>query len=77
MRVSVFGKRKLNFISKEGNEVDGWQIYVGFEADGVEGLLTDKMFLSSKKFRDIAVTVGQDYEVTFDRFAKVDTIVKA
>lgn len=77
MRVSVFGKRRLHFTSGDGKEINGLQIFVGFEADGVDGLQTDKMFLSSNKFGDIAITAGGDYEVTFDRFGKVETIEKS
>lgn len=77
MRITVFGKRRLHFTSKDGNEIDGLQLFYGFVADNVDGLQTDKIFLSSKKFGDIAITTGDDYEVTFDRNGKIETIEKA
>ena len=75
-KVTVFGKKKLDFLSKDGNQVKGTNVFVAFEANGVDGLQTDKLFLSDTKFGSVDIVVGADYEVTYNRYGKVDSLTK-
>ncbi len=77
MKVVVFGTKKLDFLSNDGNQVKGLQVYVGFESNGVNGMQTDKIFLSETRFGDVEIVVGADYNISYNRYGKVDYIAKA
>ena len=77
MIMSIFGVRKLNFTAQDGKVVKGRSVYVGYEANGVDGLLTEKIYLSDDIFGSIDITVGADYDFSFDCRGKVETVTKA
>lgn len=77
MKVAVFGTKKLDFLSNDGNQVKGRQVFIGFEANGVDGMMTDKIFLSDVRFANVDIVVGLDYDIDFNRFGKVEAISKA
>ena len=47
MNVKVLGTRKLDFKTDKGEQVSGTQIFVCYPYNGVEGYLTDKIFVSA------------------------------
>ena len=77
MKAVVFGTTKLDFFSKDGNQVKGRQVFIGFEATGVDGMMTEKFYLSDDRFGDIDIIAGADYDFSFDRRGKVETVTKA
>ena len=76
MKVTILGVRKLDFLTKEGNPVKGRQVFIGFEANGVDGLQTEKVFLSDLKFGNVDVVASADYDIAYNLFGKVENISK-
>lgn len=77
MIMSIFGVRKLNFTAQDGKIVKGRTVFVGYEADGVDGMMTEKIYLSDDRFGDLDIIAGADYDFSFDRRGKVETVTKA
>lgn len=73
----VIGLRKVDFKATDGSLIQGLSIYVTFpiEKDGT-GDAADKLFLSSSKVEmmDQLPSVGDQIDVTYNRWGKVDKI---
>lgn len=73
----VIGLRKVNFKANDGQMIQGLSIYVTFpiERDGT-GDAADKLFLSASKVEALQQIpqVGDDINVTYNRYGKVDSI---
>lgn len=74
MLANVVGKKPLNFTTEDGKVVDGAHLYVTYEETGVEGVVADKLFISSTKFDTKDVSVGDVLEIFFNRYGKVDKV---
>lgn len=75
MKVSVIGKKHVDFVSKDGSEITGTTVYFAFDAEGVEGMETDKAFISTAKMPAKGITVGKDIEIVYNRFGRVERII--
>lgn len=74
MKYTVLGKKAVSFTSSDGKEIRGTTLYAGYETDGVEGMVADKLFVSTEKLPKKDIIVGTDIEVYFNRYGKVDSI---
>lgn len=73
----VIGLRQVDFKATDGSKIQGLSIYVTFpiEKDGT-GDASDKLFLSASKvvMMEKIPQVGDEINVTYNRWGKVDTI---
>lgn len=66
MDVKVLGTRKLNFKSDKGDVVSGTQIFVCYQYDGVDGYLTDKIFIRSDSNVKLPIfEYGSEYQFVY------------
>ena len=70
----VIGKKPVSFTAKDGKEITGTTYYLGYETDGVEGMATDKVFISAAKMPKDDIAVGSEVDVLFNRYGKVEAI---
>ena len=71
---TVLGKRIVSFTGKDGKEVKGVSLYLGYETEGVEGMAADKVFIPAARLPKNDIVVGTEVDVLFDRRGKVDCI---
>lgn len=71
---TVLGKKSVSFTASDGKEITGTTLYLGYEAEGVEGMAADKVFISAAKMPKKEILVGSDVDVLFNRYGKVETI---
>jgi hypothetical protein len=67
MLYNVVGHRYLDFKSKEGNHIQGTNLYVTHEVTGVSGLATDKLFVRAEIEIPKGLDVGKRVSVNFNR----------
>ena len=73
MLVKIVGiRRNFSFLTKDGKEISGSNIYITRDQEGVEGLMCEKYFLNSK-FDTTPLKPGVDIELFFNRYGKVDS----
>lgn len=66
MNVKVLGTRKLDFKTDKGEQVSGTQIFVCYPYNGVEGWLTDKIFVPSNSPVKLPVfKFGEEYKFVY------------
>ncbi len=70
MDMKLLGYRKLDFIPDGGEAVKGTQFFMGWEEDGVTGLMTDKLFIRDGMELP-ALALGMMLDVQFNRRGKV------
>lgn len=71
---TVLGKKPVSFTTNDGKEITGITLYLGYEAKGVEGMATDKVFVSAAKMPKEPIVVGSEVDVHFNRYGKVEAI---
>lgn len=76
---TLVGIRDLDFTGSDGSKVSGCNLYFTFEHKDCDGVCTDKIFVSKKKFSELSFIpeIGCDCQVHYNRFGKVANIVKA
>lgn len=73
MNAKLLGIRKLDFSSSDGKQVQGIQAYLAFPEEGVEGVMTDKLFLRDG-FVFPACKPGDMLEITYNRKGRPESI---
>lgn len=72
MKVTVLGKRNVSFDDKKTGElIEGTSIYVSYPAEGVKGVMTDKIFV--KDGSDVFLPdfeYGEKYDFHYEGFGK-------
>lgn len=78
LKVVGFKKKTLNY---EGKTYDGTTIHCTYEGDssnGITGTAVTSFFLTDSKAKGYVARVGQNIELVYNRFGKVDSVnVKA
>lgn len=70
----VLGKRPVSFKSDDGKDITGTTLYLGYEEEGVEGMVVDKVFISTAKMPKNDIVVGAEVDVVFNRRGRVEAI---
>lgn len=68
------GISEMTFKTKDGNQIHGWKIYFTYVDTRCRGLACDSVFLSDRKFPTCPVDVGSSFELTYNKFGKVQGI---
>lgn len=71
MKVCLIGKRLVDFTAEDGRRICGASIYIGYEDNDVEGMVVDKVFVSSEKVALNDLKVGADLDIEFNNKGRV------
>ena len=66
MLKKVVGLKRVEYVSKKGYDVKGWEIHLAHEAEGVQGVLTESKYFSDKDFVRMGVTPEDIFERSVD-----------
>ena len=70
--IEVVGLRDVNFTDDKGRSVDGTSVYYLIQADGVEGKMSGKLFVSRDRRKQLSFfpAPGDTVAVSYDRYGK-------
>lgn len=71
--MTIVGKRDVSFTDqKTGSLVEGVSFYFTMEADGVDGLMAGKLYLTLDRIKRLEriPKVGEKVAVSYDRYGK-------
>lgn len=71
MKVTVLGLKPVNFEAKDGRQVVGTTMYIAYDENGVDGMVTDKIFVAAEKMPKGGVAVGADLDLAYNKYGKV------
>lgn len=77
--MKIVGCRSVHFTDDSGRPVDGVSFYYEQEADGVEGVMAGKLFVSEKVLENLTFvpSPGEEVEVYYNKYGKVSDMRKA
>ena len=64
---TVIGIRDIDFVAEDGRNIKGISVYYTYETFGVDGVATDKVFISERLLAEKTVEVGDFIRVFFTR----------
>ena len=72
------GIQKVNFKVPDGNEINGFNLFVVYGADNVEGVKTERIFISDRARNnfDYFPSVDDKFNVIYNRYGKVEGFIK-
>ncbi len=76
-RARLDGIQKLHFKNDKGEEINGYNIYIAYKDENVEGLRTDKFFLKEGITLPKDIKLGDAIDLSFNMKGKVDMVLKA
>lgn len=76
MKVTLMGKRALDFTTADGKAIKGTSIYVAYPAEGVDGMICEKHFIRDGKVDEKTLIVGADVDLVFNSKGKIDAVLK-
>ena len=80
MKMKVLGVQRGVSFKVDGREFSGLNLYCGIKRENVDGLATEKIYVSlSKDCYSVAagLKVGDEIEAYYNRYGKVESIVPA
>lgn len=73
--MELVGYRRSAFTAKDtGERIVGYNLYMTGKDEDVEGLMTDRVFLSDRKLDGYIPRVGDQLEVIYNRYGKVSEL---
>lgn len=71
-KIEIVGLRDVNFTDDNGRMVDGTSVFYLTTADGVQGKMSGKLFVSRERRKQLSFfpSVGDTAAVFYDRYGK-------
>lgn len=76
---TLVGRKDVDFKGSDGKQVSGVTLFLTYEDLEVEGVATEKVFVSSDRFMKLSFMpeVGGDCDLRYNKYGKVGDIVSA
>lgn len=73
--MKLVGYRRSAFTAKDtGERISGYNLFLTGEDEKVEGVVTDRVFLSDARMNGYLPRVGDDLEIIYNRYGKVSEL---
>ena len=76
MEADLIGARKVSFVNKEGQQVNGIRIYTAFKEENVDGLCTADFFLREGIDFPKDIKLNDKINISFNRKGNIEKIYK-
>jgi hypothetical protein len=75
MLVNLLGVKTLDFMADDGNRVQGTQLHVSYEEEGVSGFACDKIFVKHGITIPAGLKQGDVLELRFNRKGRAEAVL--
>lgn len=72
----LVGFEEKSFTFDDGNKVNGYYLHTEEKINGVTGLSVDRSFVSEKKLDGYIPVLGDEIELRYNRFGKIQSVQK-
>lgn len=77
MAKQIVGLREYSFEDKKtGDKVEGFNLYLQWYEDEVDGVCCEAISISKKKLEGYVPALGDDVKVAYNQYKKADWILK-
>lgn len=73
--MTLVGYKKSGFTGKDGTRVDGTTLFFSDSRPDVEGVATEKVFVTKQKMGNYVPVVGDELTILYNRWGKVVGVV--
>lgn len=75
----LVGIRGVSFKGSDGGKVEGTNLFLTYEDEGIEGVGTERVFLTSKRFNALSFVpeLGGRCRLMYNKYGKIADIVPA
>ena len=75
--MEITGMKKVNFTPKDSDSViEGYNLYLTYEARDTAGYACERIFVSEYRLGEYVPALGDEVHVNYNRFGKVDSVVR-
>lgn len=73
----LVGIRGVSFAGSDGKQVEGTNLYLTYEDDYIDGVGTEKVFATSKRFNSLSFVpeIGARCRLMYNKYGKIADIV--
>jgi len=73
----LVGIRGVSFAGSDGKQVEGTNLYLTYEDDYIDGVGTEKVFVTSKRFNSLSFVpeIGARCRLMYNKYGKIADIV--
>ena len=73
----LVGIRGVSFTGSDGKQVEGTNLYLTYEDDYIDGVGTEKVFVTSKRFNSLSFVpeIGGRCRLMYNKYGKIADIV--
>lgn len=73
----LVGIRGVSFKGSDGSEVEGTNLYLTYEDDYIDGVGTERVFVTSKRFDTLSFVpeIGDRCRLMYNKYGKIADIV--
>lgn len=70
----VIGIQHRKYTNKQGREVEGYNLFVSYEENEVNGLACMREWVATDVLEDSGVSVGDSVELNYNRYGRICSI---
>lgn len=76
MLAKLYGIAKVDFVSAQGQRIQGHSIYVGYPAENVAGEKTEKFYVKDEVDFPEKLQIGDMINLSFNSKGKIESITR-
>lgn len=79
--MKLVGYQRADFTTKDGIEVNGWNVYLSspIDPENGKGVACERIYLTTRKAEvagiELAMMVNKDVEIFYNRYGKVEKLL--
>lgn len=71
---NVIGLEHRQYTNKQGRQVSGYNLYVTYDKDNMDGIACFSEWCSDALIQDSGIAVGDNVELLYNRFGRVESV---
>lgn len=72
--MTIVGIKQSSFTGTDGTKISGLYLHLLCVDESVEGNSVERIFVSEKKLGDYSPEIGDEIDIRYNRFGKVDRV---
>lgn len=72
--MEVVGFKKVDFEAPDHTQISGFKVHCTLEDDNVTGVACESFFISEKKANGWRPNVGDEIELSYNKYGKIDRV---
>lgn len=75
--MKVIGYKEMDFSAQDGTHIKGYKVFCTFDDDKAVGSACESFFVSEKKAAGWVPEIGEEIEIVYNKYGKIDRVEAA